>query len=438
MSHYPVSIRSALVTSLFLSVLSCSHADDWPAWRGPKGDGVSREATAPLQWGPEENIAWRTVIPGKGRSSPIVCQGRVFVTTGVETDLSRRVLCLDAKNGQILWSTSVHSAPGGKMHQDNTMASSTPVTDGERVFAVFVDDQEMHVVAIDYSGKILWSHRPGTYFSNHGFAASPILYQQGVIVNGHQDGTAFIVMLDRATGAEIWRYKPAVNQRSFSTPVLTTFDGKDQLIVTGSQQTAGLNPSTGELIWSAKGPTEKFVCTPSVGHGMVFSFGGSPDKKAFAVRLGGQGDVSDTHVVWRNERGMPYVPSPLLAGDYLHEINDLGVYSCIEPATGKTLHTARAVGSTYSSPIQIGNLVYMFEDTGRCTIFENGSDFRVVAKNDLEQEVYTTPAVSDGMLYVRTMQELVCIGEQTQSVSVIADEPVRVDAPASVNAPASE
>ncbi len=386
-------------------------ADDWPAWRGPQGNGISSESEAPLNWNASENIAWRTEIPGRGRSSPIVFGNRVFVTTGVEEDQSRRVICIDRSDGKIQWSAVVHNGPGGKMHQDNTMASSTPATDGERIYAVFVDDQGMKVVAVDFDGKIVWSASPGTFFSNHGFAASPVLFGNGVIVNGHQDGSAFVVMLDRESGEELWRYTPAVNQRSFSTPVLTQYEGADQLILTGSQQTVGLNPATGELIWSAAGPSEKFVCTPSVGHGMVFSFGGSPDKKSLAVKLGGAGDVTETHVVWRNERAMPYVPSPLLVGDYLHIVNDLGVYTCIEPVSGKVLHTARALGSTYSSPIAVGDRIYMFEDTGRCTILENRPGFHVLAKNDLGEEMYSTPAVSDRQLFVRTTTALVCIGK---------------------------
>ena len=404
------SLPMLLVSVLVVSSIIPASGDDWPAWRGPRGDGISLETNAPLKWSATENIAWHTEIPGNGRSSPIVFGDRVFVTTGVEEDESRRVLCIDRASGKIIWNTVVHNGPGGQMHRDNTMASSTPATDGEIVFAVFVDDQGMKVVALDFEGKILWSSSPGTFFSNHGFAASPRLYKEGVIVNGHQDGTAFVVMLDRKTGAEIWRYTPAVNLRSFSTPVLTEHNGQDQLILTGSQQTVGLDPSTGKLIWSATGPSEKFVCTPSVGHGMVFSFGGSPAEKSLAVKLGGIGDVSKTHVAWRSEKGMPYVPSPLLLGDLLHIINDHGIYTCVEPVSGKVLHTERAAGPTYSSPVAVANRVYIFEDTGRCTILENRPGFHVLAKNELSEEMYATPAVSDGQLFVRTTAALICIG----------------------------
>jgi outer membrane protein assembly factor BamB len=399
-----------LLPGLMSLTTTSAYAEDWPAWRGPRGDGISLEIDVPQTWSSDQNIAWRTELPGVGRSSPIVSGQHVFATTGVTEDLTRRVLCLDRTSGKLLWNTVVHTGPGGKMHQDNTMASSTPVTDGTRVFTVFVDDQGMTVAALDLQGTILWKSNPGTFYSNHGFAASPILAGPGIIINGQQDGTAFVCMLDKLTGTELWRYTPSVSQRSFSTPVLIHHQGHHQLILTGSQQTVGLNPDNGTVIWYADGPSEKFVCTPSVGHGLVFSFAGSPSKKAHAVRLGGHGDVSETHVAWRNERSMPYVPSPLLVGDYLHIVNDLGVYSCLEPVTGKVLHTARALGSTYSSPIAAAGRIYMFEDTGRCTVFENRPGFHVIARNDLHEEVYTTPAVSNGQIFVRTVQALYCIG----------------------------
>ena len=399
-----------LLPTLLPLTLIPARAEDWPAWRGPRGDGISTELNVPRTWSSEQNIAWRTELPGVGRSSPIVCGPHVFLTTGVNEDQTRRVLCFDRANGTLLWNTVVLTGPGGTMHQDNTMASSTPVTDGKRIFSVFVDDIGMTVAALDLQGNILWKANPGTFYSNHGFAASPVLCDGGVIVNGQQDGTAFVCMLDRISGTEIWRYVPDVNQRSFSTPVLIQHQGRPQLILTGSQQTVGLDPSNGYVLWYAAGPGEKFVCTPSVGHGLVFSFAGSPAKKAFAVRLDGRGNVSDTHVVWRAERSMPYVPSPLLVGDYLHVINDLGVYSCLDPLTGKILHTARALGSTYSSPIAAAGQIYMFEDTGRCTVFENRPGFHVIARNDLNEEVYTTPAVSSGQIFVRTVKALYCIG----------------------------
>jgi outer membrane protein assembly factor BamB len=389
------------------------HAEDWPAWRGPRGDGNSVETVVPLRWSATENIAWKTAVPGTGRSSPIIVGRHVFLTTGEASDESRRVLCFDRDDGALLWNTPVHQGAAGMQHRLNTTASSTPAADDQRVYSVFVDDQGMRAVAVDYSGHIVWNVSPGSFHSQHGFAASPVLYGDGVLVNGQQDGEAFVVLLKRDTGAERWRFRPQVNLRSFSTPVLFRHDGQDQLILTGASQTLALAPQTGTPLWYADGPSQKFVSTPAVGHGLVFSFGGSPEKRAMAVRLGGSGDVSNSHVVWRNERAMPYVPSPLLAGDYLHVIADSGVYTCLDPQSGATLLTGRKLGPVSSSPVAAAGRVYLFEDSGKCTVIRDSANFEVLATNDLHEPVYTTPAISDGSLFIRTESHLLRVKDPT-------------------------
>jgi outer membrane protein assembly factor BamB len=401
-----------LLVALLLTTLFASDSigEEWSAWRGPRGDGITTDP-APTKWSPTENIAWRTKIPGAGNSSPILWKDHLFVTTSLPDDLSRRVLALDRRSGKILWDTAVHHGPPGQAHRQNTPASSTPTTDGTHVYAVFVDDASIQVVAVDFTGNFVWKKRLAGFNSQHGFAASPVLTKHGLVVNGQQDGEgAFVACLSPKNGDEIWRYTPIINLRSFSTPLLIGHESQSQLILCGSTQTVGIDPANGQLIWSAEGPSQKFVCTPSVGHGHVFSFGGSPEKKAFAVRLGGQGDILASHVAWRSDRGMPYVPSPLLVGDYLHIVNDAGIYTCLEPGSGKTLKTARKFGNVYSSPIAAGDYLYFFEDSGACTVIENGPEFKEVAKNELGVLVQTTPAVSPGALYVRGEGELICVG----------------------------
>ena len=406
---------SMVAVLIFVSLTACvSRAEDWPGWRGPRGDGTSRETDVPLHWSATENVIWKTPIPGTGRSSPIVNGRHVFVTTGDEADESRRVLCLDRESGRLLWNVAVHCGSAGTMHRLNSTASSTPAADDERVYAVFVDDLGMRVAAVDFSGRVVWSVSPGSFASQHGFAASPVLYGEGVIVNGQQDGEAFVVMLNRATGAEIWRHQPKINLRSFSTPILIQHDGEDQLILAGSSQTVALAPRTGKTLWFAQGPSEKFVSTPAVGHGLVFSFGGSPSKRAMAIKLGGIGDVLNTHVAWRNERSMPYVPSPLLAGDYLHVISDDGIYTCLDPKTGDVRHTGRKLGAVSSSPVAAAGRIYFFEDSGRCTVIANGAAFEVIATNEIGDAVYTTPAISAGSLFVRSDTHLVRIGASAE------------------------
>ena len=390
-----------------------AFADDWSGWRGSRGDGISHETTAPLHWSAVENIAWKTAVPGAGLSSPIVVGKRVFLTTGEATDESRRVLSFDAESGKLLWNVIVHRGPGGTMHRFNSTASSTPVSDGKYVFASFVDDKGLILAAVDFDGHVVWTTNLGTFHSSHGFAACPVLFGESVIVNGQQDGEAFVVALRCRSGEELWRYRPEVNLRSFSTPLLQKVDGQDQLILSGSSQTLALDPTNGERIWFAEGPTQKFVCTPSVGHGLVFSFGGSPEKRMMALRLGGKGDVLGTHLAWRNDRSMPYVPSPLLLGDYLHIVNDSGIYTCLAPLTGETLYTGRKLGSVYSSPISAAGRIYFFEDSGACTVIRNSPNFEILAVNELGEAVQTTPAFSGGSLFVRTETELVRISSLT-------------------------
>jgi outer membrane protein assembly factor BamB len=279
-------------------------------------------------------------------------------------------------------------------------------SDGKLIFSVFVDDQKLTVVAQDWNGNVVWQASPGTFFSKHGFAASPVLCPDGLIVNGHQDGDAFVVLLNPETGMERWRYKPDASLRSFSTPLVVDVEGQTQIVLAGAKQTLALDPKTGLRLWYVDGPTEKVVCSPSVGLGHVFSFGGSPEARAIAIKQGGQGNVTDTHIVWTKERGMPYVPTPLLYGDLLHVIDDTGIYTCIEPISGKVLTTKRKGGNTYSSPIGAADRVYMFDDTGMCLVIANNSKYEVLAKNDLGELVQTTPAFADGALYVRSESHL--------------------------------
>ncbi len=304
-------------------------------WRGPRGDGVSAEQNAPLAWSESDNIAWKSPIPGRGLSSPIVIGQGVYVTTYLDTENSRRLIRVDRDTGRIEWAVSIHDGPAENQHRFNSCASSTPAADQQAVYSIAVDNERMWVVAVDHAGHLQWKVSPGEFASQHGFAASPVLVNDLLIVNGHQDGKAFIVALDLRNGLTRWSYKPASNLRSFSTPLVTQFDGAPQLIVTGANQTVGLNPGTGECIWSAEGPNQKAVSSPSVSEGVVFSFAGSPSEKAMAIRLGGRGDVTQTHVSWKLDKAMPYVPSPVLAGGWLHVINDAGIYSCIEPTSGE-------------------------------------------------------------------------------------------------------
>lgn len=394
------------------------QAQDWSMWRGARGDGISQETQVPTEWTEEKNIAWKTPIPGRGLSSPIASDGAIYVTTAdVQNDI-RSLIKVDQADGKILWSREVHRGPIENQHKFNTSASSTPAAVSGAIYCTFADDKQLVAAAVTKDGEILWKVSLGSYFSKHGFAASPVVCELGILINGHQDGEAFVWMLAKEDGREVWRFTPPVAQRSFSTPVLAQVGSDQAIILVGANRTMALKLQNGAVLWQVEGPSEKVVCSPSVGRGMVFAFGGSPDIRAFALPLdprsakpyASERNTEDSDVaIWRLEKGMPYVPTPLLYGDYLHVIDDGGVYSCLDPATGTTLRRARKGGNTYSSPIGINGLIYSFEDSGRCVIFRNDDRYDIVATNDLGESVQTTPCVLKDALVVRGETHLWCI-----------------------------
>lgn len=402
------------------------QAEDWRGWRGNRGDGISREASTPLTWSESENVQWKIPISGIGASSPIIIDNRIFLTAFDPNTTVRRLMCFTLKDVALVWSTDVHSGPVENQHRDNTSASATPTSDGETIYAVFADDKEMNVVACDMVGQILWKKSAGSFFSKHGFAASPVLCKDGLIVNGHQDGEAFIALLDKQSGECKWRYQPDINLRSFSTPFVTDCGVEERIIVAGANQTIGLDPRTGTRVWHVEGPTEKIVSSVSVGFDHVFSFGGSPEPRAIAFRIAKpgpdgatwlEGDLTKSQVSWSLKKNMPYVPTPLLYGDFLHVTNDNGIYKYLEPLTGKTKKATRLGSSTYSSPIGVADRVYMFDDEGNCTSIKNSDRFEVLAKNSLGERVQTLPAFSAGSMIVRSAEHLWCIREDSDTSS---------------------
>jgi outer membrane protein assembly factor BamB len=415
-----------VVSLVSFSSLALCSADDWRAWRGTRGDGISLEEKAPLKWSDKENVKWKIPCSGIGASSPIIVGDKIIFTSFDSASSMRRLICVKLEDGSLVWATDAHSGPVENQHRDNTSASATPTSDGQAVYAVFVDDKEMNVVACDLDGQILWKKSPGSFFSKHGFAASPVLCKEGLIVNGHQDGQAFIVLLDPKSGESKWRYQPDINLRSFSTPFVTECGGEERIIVAGANQTICIDPSTGSRVWHVDGPTEKVVSTVSVGFDHVFSFGGSPEPRAIAFRISENtpdgpkwldGDLTKTQISWALKKNMPYVPTPLLYGKFLHVTNDEGIYNCLEPLTGKTKKATRLGASTYSSPIGVADRVYMFDDEGNCTVIKNSDQFQVLAKNALGERVQTLPAFSNGKMIVRSAEHLWCIEELEHSTT---------------------
>jgi len=426
--------RAAVLHVLLASVATVAAAEDWPGWRGPRGDGTSLEADPPLRWAvgrdgtPDENIRWRVPVPGLGHASPIVVGQRVFVASCDADTQERLLVCLDADTGRTLWRQTVIRSPLEIKHKLNSHASSTPASDGRLVFVAFWETSDkrvparnmpvdrdasfgpMVVAAYDLDGRQQWLVRPGDFASIHGFCSCPVVCDDTVILNGDHDGDGYVVALDRATGATRWKVARDHNTRSYCTPIIRTFAGRRQLILSGSRHVASYDPATGREWWRVEGPTEQFVASMVDDGRLVFLTAGFPDKLVAAIDPTGSGDVTATHVRWRSPRNCGYVPAPIMAGDRLLLTSDDGVASCLDPATGRRLWTARAAGHYSGSPVLAGGLVYFTDDVGVTKVVRPGPSFDVVAENDLREECYTSPAVSGGRIFFRTVGHLVCVG----------------------------
>ncbi len=413
-------MTSRRIVPFFLIIFLCAPwatspaaAEDWPGWRGPRGDGTSLDKDIPTRWnGPKgENIAWKIAIPGKGHASPIVVGDRIFLVTCRENLADRVLICLDRRDGKILWQRVVVRAPHEGKHQLNSYASSTPAADKEHVYVSFLDRTKMLVAAYDLQGNQKWLVRPGDFFSKHGYCSSPILFKNLVIVNGDHDGDGYLVALDRTTGKTVWKRPRVNNTRSYCAPIIRQIDGRTQMILSGSKCVASYDPHDGSRHWILDGPTEQYVASLVYNGKLLFLTAGFPELHIMGIRPDGHGNVTETHVAWHTTKGCSYVPSPIVggAGKYFLVVSDTGIASCFEAASGNR-HWMKRIGPHYSaSAVEADGLVHFLSDEGKTTIIRPGPEFEVVATNDLGENCYASPAISHGRIYVRAEKHLFCI-----------------------------
>jgi outer membrane protein assembly factor BamB len=392
-----------------LVVLS-ARAEEWPGWRGPRGDGTSTETNLPLRWSATENVRWKAEVPGTGHSSPVVWGDRVFLTTCREREKQRALLCYDRRDGKLLWERVVVTAPLERKHALNSYASSTPVTDGTHVWVSFLAQPRMLVACYDFDGNKVWEKSPAEFHSVHGFCSPPVLYRDTVILNGDQDDpAAFLVALDKATGAERWRAaRPGI--RSYCPPLIAEAAGRRQLVLTGAKTTAGYDPDTGRRLWVIDGPTEQFVASLVYHDGLFFLTAGYPEYHFLAIRPDGSGNVTDTYVVWRTQKGAGYVPAPVAWDHYVYVVKDDGLASCFAAATGKRAWMERLGKHHSASPVVAAGYLYFPDDDGVTHVLKAGPTFEVVARNPLGEKCVASPAVSRGDIFIRTSKHLWCIG----------------------------
>jgi outer membrane protein assembly factor BamB len=394
----------------------------WPRWRGPSGQGLVRSGEYPDTWSASESIKWKVPVPGRGNSSPIVWRDRIFFTTAYDDGRKLSLLCYQRADGKLLWELAAPQESVEHVHPKNGHASATPVTDGERVYASFGPHG---LIAATLDGKLLWHAPIGRVDNYHGTAGSPVLYKNTVIIyqdGGHQFGgpppaadrlPSFIAAFDRKTGKTVWR-TPRTATVGWGTAVVVRAGERDELIVCSQRKAYGYDPTSGKELWSVSGLTFEVIPTPVVGHDLVFCSSGRAGP-TIAIRPGGSGDVTATHVAWSTPKGSPFVPSGVIVGEVLYLVNDMqSILTAYEAKSGTLLYQGRlgeAKREGFSgSPIAVDGKVFLTNDDGETFVVEAGREFKLLHVNRIGEPVYASPALVDGRWYFRTASSLVAIG----------------------------
>jgi outer membrane protein assembly factor BamB len=415
----------------------------WAQWRGPDSQGISTETGLPTEWSGTKNIKWKTALPGKGHSSPIVWGDKIFLTTSIEGAVipgakqpkhilegeeylhpdstadnlhhTLKVLCLDRRTGKLLWEQTAYAGRvyDGR-HRKSTYANSTPVTDGRYVYVWFGSEG---MYCYDFNGKLVWKTSLGGIATiGLGVASSPVLYERLVILQCDEDAgeKSFIAALDQRTGKVVWR-TPRKIEASWTTPVIVRTPARVELIASGNENIVSYDPLTGQELWRTLGTGGYTVPTPLVGQGIVMVSAAHPVKRALAIRPGGRGDVSETNIVWRHEKGTGYTPSSILYGDYVYLMTDRGLITCLEAKTGKVIYEGARVPkpATFSaSPVAFEGKILLTSEDGDTFVLKAGPQHEVLATNTLEEPVYASPAIAGGNIFIRGAQHLYCIGNE--------------------------
>jgi outer membrane protein assembly factor BamB len=420
------AIRATIgLTAALLASTTAGATGHWPQFRGPGSQGVSTEINLPTRWSATENIVWKTPLPGPGHSSPIVWGDRVFLTA-FRSDRSLGnwfgrlrgdlvVLSIDARSGRVLWERKVPADAIEEVHTTNSPASPTPVTDGERVYVYF---GSRGLVAFDFEGRQVWETRLGPYPNAWGSASSPILHGDRLILNVDTDGDDFLLAVDRRSGRTVWRTPRADVNRSWPTPVVWATAGGDEIVVSGSGRVKGYDAASGRELWVVDGLTTWVSPTPVIAHGLLYVAANGPGGNIImAIRPGGRGNVTRTHVAWRFGRAAPYVSSPVVVGDHLYTVKNGGLMTCLHARTGALVWQQRLPfgGDYYASLVAGDGRIYALSEDGGVSVVAARPAYQLLAENDLGERSMASPAIAGGRIYIRTDRTLFCIGRGVRS-----------------------
>lgn len=400
--------RFVIAFGLLASALPLS-AGDWPEFRGPGQQGVTDETNLPLTWSETENIAWKTDLPGLGWSSPSIVGHSLWLTTAVKPDAESPAtdlvaICLDTETGAVLKSIPVfHKDDPGSIHGKNSHASPTPIIEGDKVYVHF---GKHGTACLTASGDIVWKTELA-YNHRHGPGGSPVLYKDLLIIACDGTDTQYVVGLDKTTGKEVWKTMRVEGRMAYSTPTLTVFNGQTQMVTSGGEFFSAYDPETGKELWRHRYPGGySNVPRPVVTQGIAFASSGYNDPVFYAVKLGGEGDVTDTQLAWKTAKAAPRNASPIIVGDEIYLISDNGVGTCLDVVTGKQ-HWQKRIGGDYSaSPLAAEGRIYITSETGLTTVLKAGTEYEVLAENQLPGRIFASLAPHEGALYQRTERAL--------------------------------
>lgn len=418
-SSSPVSFVVAVAGCVLLLLSStAATAEDWPAFRGPAGNGISTESSLPPRWDEATNVVWRKEIAGGGWSSPCLSAGKIYLTAAVpvdpakekESDLSLRAICLDAASGDLLWDEEIFlqsAADAPKIHGKNSHASPTPWVDGDRLFVHF---GHMGTACLTKDGKTVWKTQELAYQPVHGNGCSPILVGDLLVFSCDGGKEPFVAALDANTGNLRWKFMrpgdPPPKTFAFCTPTAITVGGKTQIITPGAGSVSALNPADGTEIWRVKHEGYSVIPKPVFAHGLVFISTSYDAASILAIKPDGVGDVTETHVVWTAKRGAPHTPSLLVVGDELYAVADRGLLTCFDAKSGEQHYQERIGGNYSSSPVFGDGRIYIQSEEGNGITVKPGKEFVKLDDLGFKERTLSSYGVGGGAIFVRTEKAL--------------------------------